>query len=121
MGVIYRDGKGLPQDYTKAAEWFGIAADQGNGDSVRQGQVPGVRDLASHGYSCAPLDPDTEYRIWGSYINTMCDTATEHFNNAPNPDHAKGSYAQAFWNGYGVAAGLLRSTLRNYPVAPKVQ
>ena len=95
--------------------------DQGGSDSVRQDQVPGIRSLSAYGYSSAPLDPDTEYRIWGSYINSMCDHAIEQFNNAPNPDHAQTSFAQAFWNGYGVAAGILRNTIRSYPVAPKVQ
>lgn len=54
----------------------------------------------------------------------MCDHAIEHFNSAANPDHAKTSYtsyAQAFWNGYGVAAGILKNTIRSYPVDPKVQ
>lgn len=51
----------------------------------------------------------------------MCDLAIEKFNNAPDPDHAQTSFAKAFWNGYGVAAGILKNTIRSYPVTPKVQ
>jgi hypothetical protein len=97
------------------------SSDQGGSDPVREDQVPGVKDLAAYGYSSTPLEPDAEYRIWGSYINAMCDVAIEHFNNSPTAEHGQASYSQAFWNGYGVAAGILRNTIRSYPLAPKVQ
>jgi len=33
LGVVYYEGKGVPQDYVKAACWFRKAADQGNADA----------------------------------------------------------------------------------------
>jgi uncharacterized protein len=30
LGVMYVNGKGVPQDYTEAARWFHLSADQGN-------------------------------------------------------------------------------------------
>jgi len=33
LGVIYFDGKGVPQDYSEAAKWFRLAATQGNADA----------------------------------------------------------------------------------------
>ena len=33
MGEKYFEGKGVPQDYTKAAEWYRKAAEQGNTDA----------------------------------------------------------------------------------------
>jgi hypothetical protein len=30
LGASYRDGEGVPQDYSKAMKWFRLAADQGN-------------------------------------------------------------------------------------------
>jgi len=30
LGVMYRDGKGIPQDAVEATRWFRLAADQGN-------------------------------------------------------------------------------------------
>ncbi len=29
LGVIYRDGQGIPQDYKEAVRWYRLAADQG--------------------------------------------------------------------------------------------
>lgn len=31
LGLLYRDGQGVPQDYSQAVAWFRKAADQGNG------------------------------------------------------------------------------------------
>ena len=31
LGVMYLTGKGVPQDYTEAAKWFRMAAEQGDG------------------------------------------------------------------------------------------
>lgn len=33
LGLLYSDGQGVPQDYTKAAEWFGKAAEQGHSEA----------------------------------------------------------------------------------------
>ena len=33
LGVIYEQGKGVEQDYTKAVEWFTKAAEQNNADA----------------------------------------------------------------------------------------
>ena len=33
LGVMYFDGKGVPQDYAEAAKWFRLAATQGNADA----------------------------------------------------------------------------------------
>ena len=30
LGYLYDEGKGVPQDYTEAAKWYGRAANQGN-------------------------------------------------------------------------------------------
>ena len=30
LGVMYHEGKGMPQDYAKAVRWFRDAANQGN-------------------------------------------------------------------------------------------
>ena len=30
LGGLYRDGKGVPRDYGKAAQWFAASASQGN-------------------------------------------------------------------------------------------
>jgi hypothetical protein len=32
MGWIYYEGKGVPQDYTKAVKWYKLAAEQGDAD-----------------------------------------------------------------------------------------
>ena len=97
------------------------SSDQDGSDPVREDEVPGVRGLAAYGYSSTPLDPDTKYEIWGSYLNAMCDNAISEFNNASQSEHDKTYFSQAFWNGYGVAAGILRNAVRSYPVDPKVQ
>lgn len=33
LGVMYFDGKGVPQDYAEAAKWYRLAATQGNADA----------------------------------------------------------------------------------------
>ena len=33
LGVMYRDGQGVTQDYAEAVKWFRKAADQGNADA----------------------------------------------------------------------------------------
>jgi hypothetical protein len=33
LGVLYKDGQGVPQDYAQAAVWFRKAAEQGNADA----------------------------------------------------------------------------------------
>ena len=33
LGIMYAKGQGVKQDYTKAAEYYRLAADQGNSDS----------------------------------------------------------------------------------------
>ena len=33
LGVMYYDGKGVPQDYAEAAKWYRLAATQGNADA----------------------------------------------------------------------------------------
>ena len=30
LGIMYRDGQGVPQDYKEAVKWFRLAAEQGN-------------------------------------------------------------------------------------------
>ena len=30
LGVLYKDGKGVPQDYAEAVKWYRLAADQGD-------------------------------------------------------------------------------------------
>jgi TPR repeat protein len=30
LGIMYDSGQGVPQDYTQAAKWYRLAADQGN-------------------------------------------------------------------------------------------
>lgn len=97
------------------------SSDQTSSSAVREDKVPGGNGLPDYGVSSTPLDPNTKYEIWGSYVNAMYDNAVREFNSTPNPDYAQTSFAKAFWNGYGAAAAILRSTLRNYPVDPKVQ
>jgi TPR repeat protein len=33
LGLLYRDGQGVAQDYDKACEWFQKAADAGDADA----------------------------------------------------------------------------------------
>ena len=33
LGVMYEDGRGVPQDYTEAVKWWRLAADQGYDDA----------------------------------------------------------------------------------------
>ncbi len=33
LGVMYAKGQGVPQDYTAAAKWYRLAAEQGNADA----------------------------------------------------------------------------------------
>ena len=33
LGIMYRDGRGVPQDYAEAIRWFRLAADQGDADA----------------------------------------------------------------------------------------
>jgi len=33
LGVMYRNGQGVPQDYTEAVRWYRMAADQGDSDA----------------------------------------------------------------------------------------
>ncbi len=33
LGVMYGEGKGVPQDYAEAMKWYRLAADQGDGDA----------------------------------------------------------------------------------------
>src|SRR3954452_13077717 len=35
LGLAYKGGRGVPQDYTQAAQWFQKAADQGNAVAQR--------------------------------------------------------------------------------------
>ena len=30
LGIMYAKGEGVPQDYSKALKWFGLAADKGD-------------------------------------------------------------------------------------------
>jgi len=36
IGTLYKNGQGVPQDYTKAAEWFSKAADRGNNSAKKE-------------------------------------------------------------------------------------
>ena len=33
LGTLYSNGRGLPQDYTEAANWYRLAAEQGHADA----------------------------------------------------------------------------------------
>lgn len=46
LGIMYKKGRGVPKDYTKAVEWFRKAADQG--DAIAQYQL-GKMYLSGHG------------------------------------------------------------------------
>ena len=41
LGVMYRNGRGVPQDYVRAHIWFSLSAAQGDQDAVEN------RDLAA--------------------------------------------------------------------------
>jgi TPR repeat protein len=46
LGIMYKKGRGVPKDFTKAVEWFRKAADQG--DAIAQYQL-GKMYLSGHG------------------------------------------------------------------------
>lgn len=96
-------------------------SDQAGSSAVRQDEVPGSQGLFGHYVSTAPLEDESKYAVYGSFLNTMYDNAVRQFNNEPISDHGQTSFARAFWNGYGAAAAILRDTIRSYPIDPKVQ
>ena len=61
LGVMYDEGHGMPQDYSKAMKWYGKAADQGDADAqchlgsmyVKGHGVPQDYDKASMWYEMA--------------------------------------------------------------------
>jgi len=36
LGFCYENGEGVPQDYAKALEWYGKAAEQGDAEAVKK-------------------------------------------------------------------------------------
>ena len=46
LGVLYAEGRGVPQDYVEAARWFRRAAEQGLGRTVHAGEGREARELA---------------------------------------------------------------------------
>ena len=57
LGVLYRDGDGVPKDTTEAAKWFRKAADQGIADA----QVHLIRLAAEQGDAAAQLKLGFKY------------------------------------------------------------
>ncbi len=93
LGVMYRNGEGVPQDYAEAVRWYRLAADQGyadaqhnaglmyaNGQGVRQDDAEAVRWYrlaANQGHVSAQFDLGTRYSYGGrgvsqDYVEAHC-------------------------------------------------
>ncbi len=47
LGVMYRDGRGVPQDYKQAHTWFSLAAAQGNASALASRELVAARLAAA--------------------------------------------------------------------------
>jgi hypothetical protein len=65
MGVMYRDGEGVSQDYAEAAKWFRKAAEQGDANAERMAAIASWFD-ENKWYS--PSNPEMQ-----SYADAMSD------------------------------------------------
>ena len=85
LGVMYRNGESVPQDYAEAVRWYRLAADQGyadaqhnaglmyaNGQGVRQDDAEAVRWYrlaADQGHVSAQFDLGTRYSSGGRGVS----------------------------------------------------
>jgi TPR repeat protein len=121
LGVCYKKGKGLLQDYGKAAEWFRKAAEQGNvgglfnlslcyyiGQGVLQDYdraVEWLRKAAELGYDEAQNFLGMCYNNGGQGVAQNYSKAAEWFCKAAEQGHAtaQNNLGMCYNNGEGVA------------------
>jgi hypothetical protein len=72
-----------------------------------------------NGFYGGPLNDQAEYRIKGSYLNALYDSAVKTFNEQVEA-WGEGSpaltYSQGFWNGYGSAISGVRDAVKLHPL-----
>ncbi len=55
LGVMYKSGKGVPQDYTEAVKWYRLAAEQSYAEAVKWYRLAAEQGHASAQYNLGTL------------------------------------------------------------------
>ena len=81
LGVMYRDGKGVPQDYAEAVRWYRLAAEQGdaaaqNNLGVMYGRGQGVPQDYTEALKLYRLAADQGYAAAQRNLGSMYECLT---------------------------------------------